>query len=188
MTQIVFFLEEPSAREMLKGFLPRLLPDGLSVKYIVFEGKRDLEKRLPIRLRAWRTPHARFVVLRDKDSEDCVRLKKRLVELCTASGKKETLVRIACHELESWYLGDLAAVASAVGPDRIARLQGTRKFRAPDQLANPSEELKKIAPTYQKVAGSRAIGPQLSLEINSSTSFQFFVSGLHRLIANGVRP
>ena len=32
MTRLVFFLEEPSAREMLKGLLPRLLPgDATSI-------------------------------------------------------------------------------------------------------------------------------------------------------------
>ncbi len=46
MKSLVFFLEEPSARAMLEGLLPRLLPDGWLVRYIVFEGKQDLEKQL----------------------------------------------------------------------------------------------------------------------------------------------
>lgn len=43
---VVFFLEEPSAREMLKGFLPRTFPGITDVTYIVFEGRQDLEKHL----------------------------------------------------------------------------------------------------------------------------------------------
>lgn len=43
MKHLVFLLEEPSAKEMLNGLLPRLLP-GLSYRCIVFEGKQDLEK------------------------------------------------------------------------------------------------------------------------------------------------
>ncbi len=185
MTQLVFFLEEPSAREMLKGLLPKLLPEGFEVQYVVFEGKQDLEKRLPRRLRAWQRPDARFIVLRDKDSADCVELKQRLAQLCAEAGKEDALVRIACHELESWYLGDLAAVATAIGPTGLARQQGNRKFRDPDRLANPYQELKRIAPEYQKVSGSRAIGPQLSIENNHSTSFNIFVNGIQRLIADG---
>ncbi len=72
MTRIVFFLEEPSAKEMLKGVLPKILPDDMILQYVVFEGKQDLEKRLPIRLRAWQTPNTLFVVMRDQDSGDCV--------------------------------------------------------------------------------------------------------------------
>ena len=46
MNQLVFFLEEPSAREMLKNFLPQILPNNVTVRYVVFEGKQDLERQL----------------------------------------------------------------------------------------------------------------------------------------------
>ncbi len=48
MKTIVFFLEAPSAREMLVGVLPRILPEGIQVRYIVFQGKQDLEKNLKL--------------------------------------------------------------------------------------------------------------------------------------------
>ena len=73
MNQLVFLLEEPSAKAMLEGVLPRLLGDNVNVVYVVFEGKQDLEKRLPRRLRAWQNPNARFVVMRDQDSGDATR-------------------------------------------------------------------------------------------------------------------
>jgi len=123
--------------------------------------------------------------LRDKDSADCVEVKQRLTQICESAGRSDTLVRIACHELESWYLGDLAAVATAIGPDSIVRQQMGCRFRDPDRLANPFQELKRLAPEYQKVSGSRAIAPCLSIENNRSTSFNVFVSGIQRLIANG---
>ncbi|WP_200344897.1 hypothetical protein [Halochromatium glycolicum] len=53
MTHLVFFLEEPSAKELLQGILPKVLPEPCTTQFVVFEGKQDLEKRLPIRLRAW---------------------------------------------------------------------------------------------------------------------------------------
>ena len=34
---LVFLLEEPSAREMLKGLLPRVLPHPVQIRYIVFD-------------------------------------------------------------------------------------------------------------------------------------------------------
>ncbi len=186
MTQLIVFLEEPSAREMLKGLLPRLLPDGVYLRYIVFEGKQDLEKQIQIKLRAWQTPDTVFVVLRDKDSGDCLAIKQNLVQKCQDAGKPETLVRIACHELESWYLGDLMAVQKSIGPPGISAKQNTRKFRTPDNLTYPSKELKKLSPEYQKISGSRSIGPNLALENNRSTSFNIFVTGIQKLLSDGV--
>ena len=43
MKHLVFLLEELSAEEMLKGVLPKILPEGIHVKFIVFEGKQDLD-------------------------------------------------------------------------------------------------------------------------------------------------
>jgi hypothetical protein len=182
MNTIVFFLEEKSAEVMLKGLLPRLLPMSLHIRYIVFEGKQDLEKRLPKKLNSWNQPDCLFVVLRDQDSGDCVSIRNNLDTICVNSGKPETLIRIAIHELESWYLGDLAAVESGLKIKKIAQLQHKKKFRNPDKLANPCQELKKITSNrYQKVLGSKAIGCHLSLNENSSYSYQKFISGIKAL-------
>lgn len=182
MKQLVFFLEEPSAREMLKGLLPRLFPDMGEPVFVVFEGKQDLEKRLPRRLKAWLQPGCAFVVLRDQDSGDCVEIKKRLVSLCHQAGQPGALVRIACRELESFYLGDLETVAAAIGPSSVARLSGKARYQDPDRLTNAAQELKRIAPGYQKLSGSRAMGPQMRLEGNRSRSFNALISGLNTLI------
>lgn len=182
MSHLVFFLEEPSAREMLDGVLPKILPDGFTTQFVVFEGKQDLEKRLPIKLRAWQLPNTLFIVMRDQDSGDCVQIKNSLLEKCTNAGKPDALVRIACHELESFYLGDLAAVAQAIGPDNLAQHQRKAKYRDPDQLGSPSQELKRLAPAYQKVSGSRAIGTVLNIEQNHSHSFNALIHGVQRLI------
>ena len=182
MTQLVIFLEEPSARAMLQGLLLRILPDTVGVQYVVFEGKSDLEKRLPRRLRAWRTPDTKLVVMRDQDSGDCMAIKNGLTQKCHDAGKPDVLVRIACRELESFYLGDLAAVADAIGPNAIRHKQQQRKFRTPDRLGSPALELKRLAPGYQKIAGSRAIGPQLNVEANRSRSFQVLIQGIRTLV------
>ena len=39
MKSLVFFLEELSARRMLEGVLPRLIPSDINVQYVVFQGK-----------------------------------------------------------------------------------------------------------------------------------------------------
>ena len=115
MKTIVFFLEELSARRMLEGVLPRLIPADVTVQYVVFQGKSDLENQLVRKLRFWLLPDSLFVVLRDQDSGDCQVIKRRLADLCQQAGKSEALVRIACRELESFYIGDLAAVERGLG-------------------------------------------------------------------------
>lgn len=182
MTTLLFLLEELSARTMLESFLPNILPADIFVRYMVFEGKRDLEKRLVKRVREWQMPETRFVVIHDQDSANCIELKQKLSGLCVQSGKaRETLIRIPCHELENWYLGDLAAVERALQIRGLARLQQTAKFRNPDHLSNADVELTKLTKyKYQKVSGSREIGKHLSIQGNCSRSFQVFVEGLQR--------
>jgi hypothetical protein len=77
MKNMVFFLEEPSAREMLAGVLPRILPENIQIRFFVFQGKQDLEKNLKKKLRGWRLPDSVFVVMRDQDSGDCRTIKSR---------------------------------------------------------------------------------------------------------------
>lgn len=179
---MVFFLEELSAQEMLKGIVDRLWGADVAVRYIVFEGKQDLEKQLVRKLKGYRNPAARFVVLRDLDAhKDCKVLKQRLLDLCAEGGRPQTLVRIACRELESFYLADLAAVEKGLKLSGLAQLQEKVKFRSPDRLSSPSEELRRLTGnTYQRVAGSRAIAPHLNLDNQRSDSFKNLISGLRR--------
>lgn len=150
MSEVVFFLEEASARAMLEGFLPKILPEEITCRFIVFEGKQDLEKQMVKRMSGYQVPGARFVVLRDKDSEDCRRVKARLVEKCTEARKPHALVRVACYELESWYLGDLSAVEIGLGLTGLARHQNKTPCDNPDALASPVSKLQALAPEYQK--------------------------------------
>lgn len=182
MIQLVFLLEEESAKAMLEGFLPRILPDT-PCRCVPFEGKSDLERQLVRRLRGWRAPDTRFVVLRDMDRADCVAVKKELQAKCREAGKPDTLVRVACHELESWYLADLNAVEVGLEIAGLARHQQKAKYRKPDALANASDELRKLTGgRYQKVSGSRVIGPCLDPENSRSVSFVHFVRGLREIV------
>jgi Domain of unknown function (DUF4276) len=185
MRRLIFFLEEPSAEEMLKGILPKILPEDVFPEYKVFEGKQDLEKRLPILLRAWRAPDCSFLVMRDQDSGDCRVIKAKLASLCLSVARSYVpiLIRIACRELESFYLGDLAAVQMGMGISGLTEKQNTKKYREPDKLGNPSGELRWLtAGNYQKILGSRAIAPHLDVEGNKSHSFRVLVSGIRKLI------
>ena len=183
MKTLVCFLEEPSAEEMLKGVLPRLLPEDVECKFVVFEGKQDLEKQLVRKLRGWLKPDSLFLVMRDQDAAECQDVKNRLVDLCRQAGKPETLVRIACRELESFYFGDLDAVEKGLKLSNIAGNKRKAKYRVPDNIVNPCEELEKLtAGHYQHIEGSRSIAPFLSLKNNTSHSFNVLLSGIKKLL------
>lgn len=181
--KLVFFLEEPSARAMLEGILPVIAAEH-EWQFVEFDGKQDLEKRLAHKLSGWlHAENTRFIVLRDQDSGDCGVIKDRLWQICTGAGKPDVLIRIACRELESFYLGDLAAVGEAFGKS-LAKYQQNHKFRQPDKLNNAKQELKKLVPEYQEISGSRQIAPLLLRQSNASHSFNILVSGIRNLISS----
>ncbi len=182
--ELVFLLEERSAKVMLESFLPRVLDERVEFKLIAFEGKQDLEKRMTMRMQAYLNPEARFIVMRDQDSvPDCKVIKSKLVEKCNASGRgKHSLVRIACRELEAFYLADLLAVENALDIKGLSAKQRGAKFRSPDYLVSPSHELKAVTGhRYEKISGSREIGRYLNVKGERSDSFRNLVEGIKRL-------
>jgi hypothetical protein len=185
MIQWVFCLEEASARELIQGLLVRLGAEPQNIKFIVFEGKQDLRRQLGKRLRGWINTSTRFIVLQDQDSHlDCKELKRELSQLCKDAGRHDTIIRLACRELEAFYLGDLSAVESALNKPGLARKQSSRKFRTPDSLGSPSRELDLLTGgLYQKVSGSRAIAAHLNLNMNHSRSFLVLLETLRLVVS-----
>ena len=177
---LVFLLEERSTKVLLDGLLPKILPDGVSFLTIPHEGKTDLQRSVPKKLAAWNMPDTRFVIIQDQDSNDCRKLKEDLRQLCDPY-QRPVLIRIACHEMESWYFGDLKAVTEAYGKD-LTTLAGKRKYRDPDMIINPKQELRKLIPQHEQIAGARRIAPLMEPERNRSTSFQMLISGIRKLI------
>lgn len=184
MNELVFFLEESSAKFMLEGFLPKILPGNVNCRYVVFEGKQDLEKNIVKRIRGYLVPSARFIILRDQDAAKCKSIKKNLSKKCAETERPGILIRIACHELESWYLADLIAVEKGLGLSGITKYQKKRQFSSPDSYPSPARTLQRIAPLYQKVGGSRLIGPHLNPDNKISHSFAVFVAGIRKLCAH----
>ena len=184
--ELVFLLEEPSARALLETLLPRLLHPAIQPRLIPFEGKQDLEKQLVRKLRGYVNPEARFIVLRDQDSApDCRVVKQRLLAKCQQADRAATtLVRVACRTLETFYLADLAAVEQALGLRGLHQQQANAKFRAPDYLESPDRELGKITGGhYQKVRDSRLLGQHLDLANGRSASFRNLLGAIGRLEA-----
>lgn len=183
MSRIVFLLEERSMKALLDGLLPRAFPD-MQFQCVPHEGKQDLEKSIPRKLRAWREPGVHFVVLRDNDSGDCIALKEHLVDLCREGRREDTLVRIVCQELEAWYFGEPAAIAKVYGNEKVQNIGRKTAFNNPDAIMKPSQKMRDLVPAFQKISGARQMAQVMSLEGNTSRSFQVFIEGLHRLLSS----
>ncbi len=184
--RIIFLLEEPSMKALLDGLLPRLFPgwtDGQHFQCVPHEGKSDLDRSIPRKLSAWRLPGDRFVVVRDNDSANCIDVKASLKALCAKGGRPETLVRLVCQELESWYIGDLQALSAAFDAPKVNTPAQRKRFLHPDQWQKPSIEVKRLIPAFQKISGARVMAQHLSPPANLSHSFQVFVEGLRRIAA-----
>lgn len=181
MKRIIFLLEEYSMKVFLEGLLPRVFPE-LSFLCVAHQGKQDLEKSVPRKLKVWNEPGARFIVVRDNDGGDCVDLKRRLLALCPDDKREATRVRIACQELEAWYFGDLQALAEVYGDGIERAIKGKARFRDPDAIDHPSRALEQMAPSFQKVGGARALSARLSAERNTSRSFRFFLEAVRTLM------
>lgn len=173
--RIVFLLEEPSMKT-----LPRLFPGWVEHEdffCIPHEGKSDLDKSIPTKLKAWGVPGDRFVIVRDNDNVDCGDLKARLLRVCEASGRPDTLVRLVCQELEGWYIGDIEALALAFDP-MLDKPALRKRFAEPDAWQKPSRELERLIPEFQKGSGARLMAQHLRETGNLSRSFNVFVGGL----------
>ena len=107
---IIFLVEDYSMRKFLEGILPRLgfASHHFEIKH--HNGKEDLLANLSKVIPTLSKRAAHLIVLIDKDKQDCVQLKQKLQEKMAWCFCQYTL-RIACYELESWFLGDLDAIA-----------------------------------------------------------------------------
>jgi len=160
--QVEILVEESSMKHFLINILPLILPDGICLNRNCFirqhEGKQHLKKEIPKKVRAYKhygTP-VKVIIIHDQDSADCKVLKADLTKLVNDSGPLPHLIRIACRELEAWYLGDMDAIEQVYPKFKAARYRNWNKFRNSD-LCNASDELRKIIPEFQKGVAAREI-------------------------------
>jgi hypothetical protein len=118
----------------------------------------------------------KVLIIHDQDSNDCYRLKNELSAL--ASPHIQTIIRIACRELENWYLGDLNAIERLYPESRATQLH--KRYKDPDNVFG-SEEMKRLCRNFSKSFASREIPHLIDIGQNRSTSFNHFVDGLRRL-------
>jgi hypothetical protein len=187
--RVEFHVEEPSMEAFLRGLLPRILTD-VDFDVFVYQGKSDLRRSLPVRLRAqasWAPKTWRTVVLVDRDTEDCVALREELDAAARGAGLGiwagpssdwSVVNRIAIEELESWYFGDWEAVRAAY-PGVPATIPHKEPFRDPDGVRGGTwEAFERILQGagyfdggLRKIEAAREISTHVDLDRNRSRSF-----------------
>jgi hypothetical protein len=199
VTYVEFLVEEPSMDVFLRALLPRLL-DPVHFDIRTFQCKDDLLKRLPDRLRgyAWFPETYRIVVVVDRDSDDCRKLKQDLERHAARAGLPTrthpqqghftVINRIAVEELEAWYFGDWDAVRIAYPrvSETVPRRAG---YRNSDAITGGTwEAFGRILQRsgyfeggLRKVEAARSIAPHLDPVRNTSRSFQVFRDALLEL-------
>ncbi|MBI3652779.1 MAG: DUF4276 family protein [Acidobacteria bacterium] len=199
---IEFLVEEPSAEKALLVLIPKILGADITFAIHVFQGKSDLLKNLPSRLKgykAWIPPDWRIVVLVDRDQQDCSELKIQLEKNAEDAGfltpskvgteeAFQVLNRIAIEELEAWFFGDVEAIVSAY-PKVSKHLGGRKSYRDPDAIQGGTwEALERVLQRkgyyttgLPKIEAAQKIAEYMDVTRNRSKSFQVFRDALQQM-------
>jgi hypothetical protein len=185
--QIEILVEEASMKNFLSGILPKILPDGYQLNLNCFirehQGKQDLKKSIPIKIRAFKhyKKFIKVIIIHDQDSSDCKVLKAELQKLANTISGVPSLVRIACKELEAWYIGDIDALEAMYPQFKANRYRNWSVFKNPD-ICNASDELRKLIPRFQKGIASKEITKHINLDKNKSKSFNHLITGIKKFL------
>jgi hypothetical protein len=185
---IEILTEEPSMEVFLKGILPNVLPDDYKIDVNCFirahRGKSDLKKSIPKKMRAYLHYgySVKVLIIHDQDANDCRKLKNELVALCGVT-TIPFMVRIACRELENWYLGELLAIEKAYPETKASASVHKAKYRNPD-LLNGADELMRMTSNFSKTYAAREISKYMDVANNTSTSFNHTINAIRKLVDN----
>jgi len=184
---IIFLVEDYSMRKFLEGILPRLgfTADAFEIKH--HQGKEDLLGNLTQVIPTLSKRAKHIVVLIDQDRQDCIQLKQKLKEKVAWCACDYTL-RIACYELESWFLGDLDAITQCSERFRLKHFQNKQKYQQTDNIVKPSTDIETIVPDWKTLYSSKPKFAEkmsqfiaLEPEQNRSCRFSIFLKTLYEL-------
>jgi len=201
-------VEEPSSESACETLIPRIEPRHRldeTFRVRAFNGKADLLRKLPARLKGYAASayiaDVTMLVVVDRDDDDCVDLKRSIERMVVEAGLLPlgsrraasagcVKVRVACEELEAWYIGDPAALRSAY-PRLPKAFENRAVFRSPDGVNGGTwERLERLLQTsgyfpggLRKLQLTRAVAKFMDPKRNTSPSFQSFCDAVRQLSA-----
>jgi Domain of unknown function (DUF4276) len=202
--RIHFLVEGPSEKAFLEEWLPLFLPPQHSFKIIPHRGKgkipgdpskkpdprhQGLLDQLPAKLRAYgkelRPDTDRVLVLVDLDSDDCMMLKGRMVDVLKyCSPPPVVLFRIAIEEIEAFYLGDRSTIRTTFPKCKLSKMDPYTQ----DSICGTWELFRDVIGenSEDKVQWAKLIGPNITTHWsgpsgNGSNSFRQFCKGILKL-------
>lgn len=205
LDHVEFLVEEPSAEGALYNLVPKILGQHVSFTVYPHQGKPDLLKKLPSRLRgyqAWLPDNAGIVVLIDADGQDCREQKTTLEAAARQAGvltrgaaqgrRFQVLNRLAVEELEAWFFGDVNALREAY-PGIPSSIGDRASYRNPDMIRGGTwealeRELQRAGhhrDGLAKIKAAQEISAHMEPARNLSRSFQAFRQGLLDLVGVG---
>jgi len=194
--QIDFFTEEESARIVLYNILPLILPTDVCFEVYSFNGRGDLLKKLPSRLRAYRhdpLKSNKVVILMDRDSHNCRDVKSQLELIVEQSGltskrvnsdEFQVVTRVVIEELEAWFFGDIAALNQGY-PSIPITLAQKRGMQVADEISDPAGRLLRLLKKeysditkLPKLEVAQKVSSCMNPHMNTSQSFNAFIDGV----------
>jgi hypothetical protein len=201
LSHLEILVEEPSAEAALVHLVPKILGPDFSFAVYPHQGKPDLLKNLPIRLRGyrhWIPKNWGIAVLIDSDGAECTEQKEKLEEVARRTGfltrtaarggRFQVLNRLAVEELEAWFFGDVTALCDTY--PGVPRSLGERAgYRDSDAIQGAWEALERELQRaghhrggLAKIKAAREISARMEPSRNRSRSFQAFRDGLWDLV------
>jgi hypothetical protein len=172
-------VEEQSSAVVIRA-LARTLGVDAQVRVLEHQGVGDLKRSITLKMKAALGDTTRFIILRDQDNGDCLILKRELEALVPRYHRDRTRVRIACRELEAWYLAQPLALKKA----KILKTELPLSLlsRNPDHVADPKEEILRRTHKTGQMWIARLAGPALDPNNKVSRSFDLFVQSLQEAV------
>ena len=182
----------------LRRVLPKILGQRATFSIYTYQGKSDLLRKLPGRLRGyarWLPDSTRIIVLLDRDDDDCRRLNRRMEGAAIDAGLRtpahgdgrpwQIVNRIAIEELEAWFFGEWSAIRKAY-PRVSRRVPGQAAYRAPDAITGGTwEALERVLRSagyfnqgLPKKEVADSVGRHMNPDANTSPSFAVFRSAV----------